>query len=117
MEAFVVGLIIIAGFIVFFTRKRIQRNEDDIERLIGATTALEKALYMTLVPSIVRPSSPAEEMERDDLIDMLIRKWDGAMMIEMSRLVYSPPQQKEGYRLIHEGFVEALQSLKKEPEV
>ena len=71
---------------------------------------------MSLVPSIIKPPH-LEEYDRDDAIDTIIAGWEKAMMIEMSHLVYSPPQQKEGYRLIHEGFIEALQSLKKEPEV
>ena len=114
---FLLVIIAPAAFVAFFTRKRIRQNEDDIERLIGAITALEKALHMTLVQSIIKPPLHLGEDDRDDVIDVLIARWEDALMIEMSRLVYSAPQQKEGYRLIHEGFLQLLQSLKREDQV
>ncbi len=114
---FLLVIIALAAFVTFFTRKRIRQNEDDIERLIGAITALEKALHMTLVQSIIKPPLHLGEDDRDDVIDVLIARWEDALMIEMSRLVYSTPQQKEGYRLIHEGFLQSLQSLKREDQV
>ncbi len=87
----------------------LQQNEDDIDRLYGATVALEKMLQITLTVCLTKPPPHSE-----DTWNMLIEKWEEALVRDISVLWQSTPQQREGYRLIHKGFLQLLQNLKKE---
>ena len=114
---FLLVIIAPAAFVAFFTKKRIRQNEDDIGNMRGAIIALEKALHLTLVVSIIKTSSHVGEDDRDDVIDTLVARWKDALVNDMSFLWPATPQQREGYRLVHKGFLQLLQDLKRKPEV
>ena len=80
MEEFVFLLGVLLVIIVFFTRRRVQRNEDNIEKLIGAITALERTLAQS-----ISNLPPHSREEQESQINMLIARWEEAMEHQVAR--------------------------------